>query len=85
MRKATDGRRVTLEEMRKGLDTAIRRGVSSAATILWADVANEGSAYCEEMDAVPGSLLLGVSFIKDGEIEYGTLQLQPSKISKFLN
>lgn len=74
--------RVTLEEIRRGLAACERNGVPMSAAVLWADNVEIGSKYQLEMGAVPGSVIMGVTFVKDGGREYGTLQFMPGKISE---
>lgn len=77
--------RVTLEEIRKGLNACEKNGVPMSAAVLWADNVETGSKYETEMGAVPGSVILGITFLKDGGREFGTLQFMPGKISEMMN
>ena len=75
---------MTIKEIQKALETAVKNGVSEGAVVLWADMVQDGDRYCTECDAVPGSLLLGLEFFDKGQIERGTLQIQPSKLSDYI-
>ena len=77
--------KVTIQEVIAELNAAIKNGVSPGAVILWADTVEENDNYSKEAEAVPGSLLLGVSFFENGKEVLGTLHLQPSKMSKILS
>ena len=79
------GARVTLEEIRKGLDACVKNGIPLGASVLWADNVERGSVYQTEAGAVPGSVIMGITFLKDGEQQYGTLQFMPGRISDMIN
>lgn len=75
------GTRLTLGEMKDGLIGILKDSdISPGASILWADMCNEGDKYMLEGGAVPGSVLLGVEYIHNGKLIRGTIQLQPPKI-----
>ena len=80
-----DGRRVTIGELKKGLDAAIKDGVSEGAVILWTEATWEGDEYCSRYHIVPGTVLFGLEYFEDGQVERGTLEIQPSKLSEKLN
>ena len=77
--------RLTLDEMQKQIDSAIRNGISPAAKILWADNVTEGDNYEIACGACPGSVLLGLEYIENGELVRGTLQLVPTAPSAVLH
>lgn len=77
--------RLTLEEMRTEIDNAIKKGISPAAKILWADNVTEGDSYEIACGACPGSVLLGLEYIENGELVRGTLQLAPAAPSAVLH
>lgn len=77
--------RATIGDLKKGINAAIKGGISEGAVIVWADQANDGDKYCEELGVPNGTLLFGIEEMKDGEKKCGTLQIQPSRISDILN
>ncbi len=77
--------RITLGEMKRGIDTLIRNGISEGSAVMWAVNVEEGDDYQEEYGAVPGSVLLGLEYIQNGELVRGTAALAPDKISKLMN
>ena len=40
--------RATIGDLKKGINAAIKGGISEGAVIVWADQANEGDKYWEE-------------------------------------
>lgn len=57
----------------------------SAAAILWAEVCEEGDSFNIELGVIPGSLLMGVEYMKDGEMILGTLKFEPPLVASLLN
>lgn len=77
--------KLTLGELKRGVDRAIQNGISEGAVILWSTVTNDGDCFCTECDAAPGSVLFGMQYFEDGDVITGTLQIQPDKISDILS
>lgn len=77
--------RVTLAEIKKGLNSCEKNGIPMSAVVLWADQVEEGDCYQTECGGVPGSVIMGVTYTINGEQEYGTLQFMPERISDIIN
>ena len=82
-----DGRlRVTLKDLQTSVEKVIRdKEVSETAVILWAKEVNKDSIFDKETCAMPGSILLGLEWVEDGEIEHGTLRIEPPLVVSRLN
>lgn len=76
--------RLTLENLKDGLQAVSGKGISGAA-ILWAEICEVGDNFNSEYGVPPGSLLMGVEYMKNGEMIRGTLKFEPPVISELLN
>lgn len=76
--------RLTIANLQDGLQAISDKGISGAA-ILWTEVCEEGDNFNSEFGVSPGSLLMGVEYMENGEIVRGTLKFEPPQISELLN
>ena len=75
--------RLTLENLKDGLQAV--HGKMAGGIILWAEVCEVGDNFNSEYGVPPGSLLMGVEYMKNGEMIRGTLKFEPPVISELLN
>lgn len=75
--------RVTLKDLQSSISRLIKdKQVSESATILWAKAVTADDEY----GAAPGSVLLGLEWVDNGEIEHGTMRIEPPLVgSKYIN
>lgn len=77
---------VTLKDLKKGIDVAIRnKYISECATIIWTANVEKGDVYNREHYATPGSILLGVEWFEGNDIRSGILKIEPPVLSELLN
>jgi hypothetical protein len=63
-----------------------QKQVSETAKILWAKEVQPGSCFDDELGVTPGSILLGLEWIEDGEVANGTMRIEPPLVgSKYIN
>jgi len=79
--------RVTLEDLRNSIDKLVKeKKVSEAAKILWATNVTDNADDPNRNSVMPGSILLGLEWLEDGEVAKGTLRVEPPAVaSKYLN
>jgi len=75
--------RVTIGQLRSALEIAKMKGVSDATSILWADIVEPGSKLVTEVP--PKTLLLGLEWMENGEINRGTLRVEPPSLTGMVN
>ena len=87
-----DGKlRVTLKDLQNSINRLIRENqVSESATILWAKAVEPKTYFADDADdeygVTPGSILLGLEWIDDGEVSRGTMRIEPPLVgSKYIN
>ena len=78
--------RVTLKDLQDSIQRLIReKQVSETAKILWAKEVQPGSSF-DDAGVMPGSILLGLEWMEDGEVSRGTMRVEPPVIgSKYIN
>ena len=79
--------RVTLKDLRNGINRLINeKQVSESAKILWAKEVQPGSCFDDEIGIMPGSIIMGLEWLEDGEVAVGTMRIEPPLVaSKYLN
>lgn len=80
--------RVTLKDLQSSISRLVKeKKVSETATILWAtNVTNQPNDPYFDEGVMPGSVLLGLEWLNDGQIEHGTMRIEPPLVgSKYLN
>lgn len=79
--------RVTLKDLQNSINRLIEiKQVSESAKILWAKEVQPGSCFDDELNIMPGSILMGLEWMEDGKVTNGTLRIEPPMIgSKYLN
>lgn len=87
----TENVRITLGEMQDALNKTLKgNDISRGAAVIWAEICEEGGRYESDdgetlMTAAPGSLVMEIEQMRDGQVMRGLLQLQPAKITGKLN
>ena len=78
--------RITVGELYRSLGNMIKNGsLDRTSKILWVSQVNKNDDYEKEYNAIPGSLLFGLEWLEDGEVQNGTLKLEPSLITSQIN
>ena len=77
---------VTLKDLQNSISRLVKtKQVSEAAKIVWVNRVTDkiDNPY---KDIMPGSILLGLEWIDDGEIVEGTMRIEPPVVgSKYIN
>lgn len=77
---------ITIGEVRDGINKLIKNGsLDETAKVLWVQNVSKGSCYELEEDVLPGSILIGLEWMEDGEPNRGTLRLEPPLITSQIN
>ena len=79
--------RVTLKDLQYSINRLIKeKQVSETAKIVWAKEVQPGSTLDDELGVMPGSILLGLEWLEDGQVATGTMRVEPPIVtSKYLN
>ena len=79
--------RVTLKDLRNSIDRLVKeKKVSEAAKILWVTNVTDSADDPNRNSVMPGSILLGLEWLEDGEVTSGTMRVEPPLVaSKYLN
>ena len=80
-------KRFSIGDLIYGLQTVMDKidGVDENAIVLWTEDVHAGDKFNEEFDVDPGSLLLGIRYMKDNKIQEGTIRISPKKLTKFVS
>ena len=84
--------RVTLKDLQNSINRLVKnKQVSETATILWAKTIEPGTRFNSMLDEndfyiIPGTVLLGLEWTEDGEVNHGTMRIEPPIVgSKYIN
>lgn len=77
---------VTLKDLQSSINRLVKsKQVSEAAKIVWVDRVTD-RIDDPHKDIMPGSILLGLEWIDNGEITEGTMRIEPPVVgSKYIN
>ena len=79
--------RVTLKDLRSSIDRLVKeRQVSEADKTLWVTSVTDSADDPNRNSVMPGSILLGLEWLEDGEVTSGTMRVEPPLVaSEYLN